>query len=247
MTEQHPQGRLSIVATPIGNLSDMTQRAKTTLEEADLILCEDTRVTKKLLNAYGISTPTMSFHHHSDAGKYQEVQTLLAQGKHLAYVSDAGTPGISDPGGLLVASLVHEQNDSTPIITPIPGPSSLTAALSVSGFAVERFLFLGFAPHKNKRKLFVSEIAASEYSVAFCESSHRMQKALMQLSTVLEPSRRVCICRELTKKFKQVVYTTAQHLSTISLPEKGECVIVVEGNRYAKHGLQQSAVDEETA
>ncbi len=146
---------LYIVATPIGNLRDITFRALDVLRGVDFILCEDTRVTKKVLRHYNISTPVISYHQHSKLKKVEYIIQLLKKGKNLALVSDAGTPGISDPGNRLINEIINRCNNVT--ITPVPGPSALTAAVSVSGFKMDKFLFLGFPPHKRKRKKFFKD------------------------------------------------------------------------------------------
>ena len=143
-------GTLYIVATPIGNLGDITIRVIDTLKAVDVILCEDTRVTQKLLNHFDIKTKTLSYHQHSDDKKVTEIQQLLEQGKHLALVTDAGTPGISDPGNLLINQLQAAIPEL--VVVPIPGASAVITALSISGLPTDKFLFLGFPPHKNKRK-----------------------------------------------------------------------------------------------
>jgi 16S rRNA (cytidine1402-2'-O)-methyltransferase len=218
-------GTLHIVATPIGDLSDITLRAIETLKAVDFILCEDTRVTQNLLNHYDIKTRTTSYHQHSEEKKVQEIKKLLEEGKNLALVTDAGTPGISDPGNKLVEFIA---NSSEPIvIISIPGPSALTAALSVSGFPTDKFLFLGFPPHKNKRQKFFKELANAEYTVAFYESSHRIKKALEELSQVLTPERQLCVCRELTKKFESIYRGSIEDLKNKNIPEKGEFVVVI--------------------
>jgi 16S rRNA (cytidine1402-2'-O)-methyltransferase len=156
-----------------------------------------------------------------------EIRALLEDGKNVALVTDAGTPGISDPGNLLIKSLV---NSSEPIvIVPIPGASAVVAALSISGFPTDKFLFLGFPPHKNKRQKFFQEVAASEHTVVFYESSHRIQKCLEELQSVLPIDRQVCICRELTKKFESVYRGTMADIAAMSIPDKGEFVVVVSG------------------
>ena len=145
-------GTLFIVATPIGNLADMTLRAIETLKSVDFVLCEDTRNTQKLLNHFEISTKTLSYHQHSDTRKVQEILQHLQEGKNLALVTDAGTPGISDPGNLLVQFLAAS---AVPVeVVPIPGASAVIAALSISGFATDKFLFLGFHRIKIKDKSF---------------------------------------------------------------------------------------------
>lgn len=218
-------GTLYIVATPIGNLGDITFRALEVLKSVDLILCEDTRVTKKLLNHYEIETKTMSYHQHSNEKKVKEILVLLGEGKNLALVTDAGTPGISDPGGQLVEAAMKQFNNET--IVPVPGPSAVTSALSISGFRTDKFTFLGFPPHKNKRKKFFAEVADSKHTVAFYESSHRIGKALKDLEEVLDKDRQICVCRELTKKFESIYRGTIAEILEMEIPEKGEFVVVV--------------------
>ena len=142
---------LYIVGTPIGNLDDISKRALRVLSEVDFILCEDTRVTKKLLNRYNIKTQTLSYHQHSKLQKINYIIHLLEQGKDLALVSDSGTPGISDPGEKLI-NIINTRPGLVVRIIPIPGPSAVTAAASISGFPMDKFLFLGFPPTKKKRK-----------------------------------------------------------------------------------------------
>ncbi len=218
-------GTLSIIATPIGNLGDITFRAIETLKTVDMILCEDTRVTKKLLAHFEIATPTMSYHHHSAEAKIREIFALLQEEKHLALVSDAGTPGISDPGNILINYLVQE--DPTIPITCIPGPSAVIAALSISGFRTDKFLFLGFPPHKKGRQTFFQEVSASSHTVVFYESCHRIEKCLSELIATQSPDLRICICRELTKKFEQVYRGTVGGLVNMRVNPKGEFVIIL--------------------
>lgn len=245
---------LSIVATPIGNLKDITERALETLRCADFILCEDTRNTKKLLDAYDIKTSTMSYHQHSGGGKIRDIINLLKEGRHLALVTDAGTPGISDPGNTLIQSVIASERSErgnltqqttteiasssiTPISTdrqarndtmsPIPGACALTAALSVSGFPTDKFMFMGFPPHKNKRNKYFQEVADCEYTVAFYESNHRIKKTLTELATVLDPKREICVCRELTKQFETIYRGTISEIMMMGVMEKGEFVLIV--------------------
>ncbi|MDP3794891.1 MAG: 16S rRNA (cytidine(1402)-2'-O)-methyltransferase [bacterium] len=220
-------GKLYIVATPIGNLEDITLRALRILKEADLILCEDTRVTRKLLNRYDITKTLRSLHQHSGPERWDEVRQQLAQGKTLALVSDAGTPGINDPGGELIAYLTDALPDLA--ITPLPGPNAAVAALSVAGFPAERFTFLGFPPHKRKRRQFFGEVTATTTAVVFFESPYRILKTLVELDTVA-PDRLLVVCRELTKKF-EIVYRGSPGAihETLSkeVPLRGEFVLVV--------------------
>ncbi|MCD4761570.1 16S rRNA (cytidine(1402)-2'-O)-methyltransferase [bacterium] len=177
---------LYIVATPIGNLEDISMRALRILGEVDFILCEDTRVTKKLLLHYKVKTPTISYHQHSNEKKHDYILGLFKDGKDLALVSDAGTPGISDPGGKLVQAVIKrfnvEASQATPVqIESVPGPSAVTAALSISGIPTDKFLFLGFPPHKKGRQKFIKGIASSIYPVVVYESKHRIIKFLEEL------------------------------------------------------------------
>ena len=248
-------GKLYIVATPIGNFGDITLRALETLKSVDFILCEDTRVTKNLLNHYEIIKPMISYHQHSDAKKVREITNLLTQGKNLALVTDAGTPGISDPGNLLIQSIIHSQfvilnrdsgslsedsclrrNDS---IIPIPGPSAVISALSISGFPTDKFLFLGFPPHKNKRQKFFKEVAVAEYTVAFYESGHRILKCMQELKGLLDPNRQIVVCRELTKKFETIYRGAISEVVENMKDDRGEFVVVINVKmKYQNEKLQ---------
>lgn len=177
---------LYIVATPIGNLEDISLRAIRILGSVDFVLCEDTRVTRKLLEHYKIHTPTISYHAHSDENKTNKILDLLAAGKDLALVTDAGTPGISDPGGKLIEQAILKfeiglNPDSLVNIESVPGPSAVTAALSISGIATDKFVFMGFPPHKKGRQKFLKKIMESEWPVAVYESKHRIIKFLEEL------------------------------------------------------------------
>jgi 16S rRNA (cytidine1402-2'-O)-methyltransferase len=226
-------GILYIVATPIGNLADITSRAIEALKSADLILCEDTRVTKVLLDNYGIAKPLLSYHQHSDAEKTGEILKLLEDGKILALVSDAGTPGISDPGNQLVESAAKKFGDGVKII-PVPGANAAIAALSVSGFPTDKFIFLGFPPAKNKRKKYFEDLLASEFTAVFYESNFRILKTLAEIDDLNpDKSRRIAVCRELTKAFESIYRgTIAEVIAKIKKdPLKGEFVAVLEGKR----------------
>ena len=218
---------LDIVATPVGNLKDISLRALEILREVDLILCEDTRQTRKLLDCYQIKTQTMSYHQHSELSKVEYIIQLIRGGKNLALVSDAGTPGISDPGNRLVELVIRELGEGVNVV-PIPGASALAAAASVSGFPMDRFIFLGFPPVKNKRKKFFEEAAHSEYPVIFYESPYRIIKSLRELSSI-DSSLKVAICRELTKKFETIYRGTIEEvLEQLQKEEiKGEFVVIV--------------------
>lgn len=180
--------KLYIVATPIGNLEDISLRAIRILGEVDLILCEDTRVTKNLLNHYNIKTPTASFHQHSDEVKISHIINDIKNGKDIALVTDAGTPGISDPGGKLVAAVLEEFGDEVSVES-IPGPSAVTAALSISGIPTDKFVFMGFPPHKKGRQTFIRQIIESHLPVVVYESKHRIIKFLQEMKGMTEALR----------------------------------------------------------
>jgi 16S rRNA (cytidine1402-2'-O)-methyltransferase len=217
---------LYIVATPIGNLHDVSARALDVLRNVDLILCEDTRVTKKLLEHYQIKTPTLSYHQHSKLKKIEYIVQFLKRGKDLALVSDAGTPGISDPGNKLINEAIKQCNNLT--IVPIPGPSALTTAASVSGLPMDKFLFLGFPPVKKKRKKFFKEVVGAKYPVIFYESPHRILKSLNELKDMKE-NLQLVVCRELTKKFETIYRGTPKEVIKKIEGDKikGEFVVIV--------------------
>lgn len=215
---------LFVVATPIGNLEDITQRALRILKEVDLIACEDTRITKRLLNHYQIDKPTISYHQHSKVGKIDFLIQKLREGKNIALVTDAGTPGISDPGGLLVQAAANEKIK----IETIPGPSALTAALSISGLPTDRFLFLGFLPHKKGRQTLLKEIISSKQTVILYESVHRILKLLKEFEEI-KLEREIVVLRELTKKFETVYrgLPTEVYRQLVNDKVKGEFVVIV--------------------
>ena len=220
---------LYIVATPIGNLEDITLRAIRILKEVDMILCEDTRTTKTLLAKYDIHASTISYHAQSSHSKAEHIFAMLAEGKNLALVSDAGTPAISDPGVLLVSQVKERFGDEVQIV-PIPGASAVIAALSASGLPSSDFLFLGFLPHKKGRETLFKEIAASKRTVAFYESPHRIEKTLASLKKGM-PKRQVVLGREITKLHEQFLTGTAEELEEYFTkhPEtlRGEFVVLV--------------------
>lgn len=224
--------KLYIVATPIGNLGDISQRALGVLGGVDLIVCEDTRVTQKLLARYKIKKQLLSYYQHSKLTKIEQIISLLDSGKDIALVTDAGTPGISDPGGKLINLAIEQLNNLT--IIPIPGPSALTTALSISGLPADRFLFLGFLPHKKGRQKFLEEVAKTKYTVVFYESTHRIFKTLNQLKEILSGTRSVVVCRELTKKFETIYRGNVDEvIRKIREDEiKGEFVIIVAPLKY---------------
>jgi len=225
---------LYIVATPIGNLDDISFRAIKTLKEVDLILCEDTRRTRKLLNHYEITKKTVSYHQHSKLKKINYIIDLLKQGKDLALVSDAGTPGISDPGNKLIEKLVELFGDNINII-PIPGASAITAAASISGFSMDKFLFLGFPPAKKKRTKFFEEVLISKRPVVFFESPYRILRTLNDLKALGAESVEIVLCRELTKKFEITYRGTVDEVEKELKKDKirGEFVVIV-NKEYVK-------------
>ena len=219
---------LFIVATPIGNLEDITLRALRVLKEVSLILSEDTRVAKKLLQHYEINCPLLSYHQHSGLNKVAQIINLLKEGKDIALISDAGTPGISDPGGELVNKVLESLPDLK--IEPIPGPSASIAALSISGMKTDKFLFLGFLPHKKGRQTFLGKIKDSKYPVVFYESKHRIIKLLEEINLIM-PEVDIMVGRELTKMHESVYRGKAEEIKDIlesdSNFQKGEFVIII--------------------
>lgn len=220
-------GKLSIVSTPIGNLEDITLRALRTLKEADVIYAEDTRVISKLLARYDIKKPLQRLDAATESHKAQEVAERLENGEHVAFVSDAGTPGISDPGARLVAHVRRLLPGAT--IEAIPGPSALTAAISIAGVDVSQFMFMGFLPHKKGRQTALKYIAASQCPVVLYESPHRIIKLLQELDKHA-PERHITIARELTKMHEQVLSGSAAQLAAIleqTGAARGEFVLVL--------------------
>jgi conserved hypothetical protein TIGR00096 len=215
-------GKLFVVATPIGNLEDITLRAIRTLKECDFILCEDTRRAKILLNHYGIEKPLISYFEGNEEKRIPEVIDLLREGKNIALISDAGTPLISDPGYRLVKRCREEGID----VLPVPGPSAVIAALSVSGLETDRFMFLGFPPQKiGKRRKLLEEIKDFEGSLVFYLSPYDIKEFLEEVLEILG-DRRVCICREMTKFFEEYLCGKLSEVKD-KVKEKGEFVVVV--------------------
>jgi 16S rRNA (cytidine1402-2'-O)-methyltransferase len=220
--------KLYVVATPIGNLEDLTLRALRVLREAHLIACEDTRHTGKLLAHFEIKKPLLSCHQHNEKERAKKVLAALAEGKKVALVSDAGTPAVSDPGAILVQAVL----DAGGKVEPIPGACALTAALSASGFSADHFLFEGFLPAKaSARKSRLQEIAEERHTLVFYEAPHRLLETLNDLHLILG-SRRGCVVRELTKLHEEFVHGSIEELlhNFKKRPAiKGECVVIVEG------------------
>ncbi len=218
-----------VIATPIGNMEDITLRAIRILGEVDLILCEDTRMTQKILNKYEIKKATMSYHAKSKIGKTDKIFELLEEGKNIALVSDAGTPGISDPGALLVSQIKERFNDEVKII-PIPGATALISALSACGLPIHEFTFLGFLPHKKGRETLFKEIAEAKRTMVFYESTHRILKTLESLDK-FAPDKKVCVAREITKIYEDFKTGSAKDILEFFTKNptkvKGEFVVIV--------------------
>lgn len=243
--EKRPTGitpGLYVTATPIGNLSDMTARAKTVLEAADHVLCEDTRVTGKLLSAFGIKARLSAYHDHNGAEMRPRVEGWLASGLVVALVSDAGTPLISDPGYKLVSEMAAAGHK----VTPIPGASALTAALSVAGLPTDKVLFLGFPPQKSgARKAWFEPHAREAYTLVLYESTRRLAASLADAASVLG-DRKVVVCREMTKLYEEVVRDDLISLSQdlgAGPALKGECVVVIGPGETAKDAEASLDVD----
>jgi 16S rRNA (cytidine1402-2'-O)-methyltransferase len=218
---------LYLVATPIGNLEDVTLRAIRVLKQADLIACEDTRQTQKLLNQYGITTPTISYHEHNEASRAAELIERLAQGTRIAIVSDAGTPGISDPGFRLVSLGIQR---GIPVV-PVPGAAAFVTALVASGLPVNSFSFRGFlSPKSGVRRRDLGKIRESQSTEIFYEAPHRIAETLQDVRAELGPQRPVVIARELTKIHEEFIRGTAgqvlENLKTRG-DVKGEIVLLV--------------------
>lgn len=223
--EASQTGVLYLVGTPIGNLGDITLRALETLKNVDVVLSEDTRVTKKLLSHYEITTPTFSCHEHTEKGKLTQIIERLKAGESMALVTDAGTPGLSDPGNVLVSLALEAEIK----VVPIPGVSALAALVSVAGIDMRKFIFKGFPPHKKGRETFFRSVGESEIPVMYYESPHRVIKNLELLQT-LAPEKKIILGRELTKMFEEVVRgnieTVLVHLQADLHKTRGEFVII---------------------
>lgn len=213
-----------MVATPIGNLNDLSPRAKDVLSSVGVVFAEDTRVAKRLLSSFDIATPVKRYDHHSHDKNVKVALMELGKGD-IAYISDAGTPGVEDPGGRLVAAAVEAGFD----ITPIAGPSAVMTALSASGFAAERFNVEGFPPKKKGRQTYFDRIATIERTTVIYEAVHRIEKTLIELAK-RQPGRRAMVARELTKKFEEISRGTLEELAKkiSTATRKGEYMIVLE-------------------
>ncbi len=226
--ESSATGKLFLVPTPIGNLQDITLRALEVLKNADAILCEDTRTSSVLLNHFQISRPLRSFHLHNEHQVLKNVVAQLKEGAHLALISDAGTPGISDPGFLLVRECVEAEIP----IECLPGPTAFVPALVASGFPTDRFVFEGFLPLKKGRETRIKLMAEESRTTVFYESPHKLLKTLLTLKAVCLPERRICVAREISKLFESYFRgTIAEALDFFTEKGvRGEFVIVLQGH-----------------
>ena len=219
--------KLYVVGTPIGNLEDITNRAIRTLAEVDLILCEDTRVTKKLLSRYDIHTKVKRMDAHTENTNIYKVTELFKEYEKIALVSDAGTPTISDPGNRFVKAV----REAGILIEVVPGPSAVISALSISGLPSSSFLFLGFLPHKKGRETLFKEIINSRHTVVFYESPHRILKTLKRMTEILEEKRDIVVARELTKIYEESISGTSkevfEYFNTNEDKQRGEFVVLV--------------------
>ena len=235
MAEHTKPGTLYVVATPIGNLEDISYRAVRVLKEADLIACEDTRHTAKLLHHYGIDKPTISYHEHNEAARAEELVAKLEQGLNVAQVSDAGMPGISDPG-YRVIKLAIERGVQ---VVPIPGPSALIAALAASGLPTDSFQFLGFLPAKSgQRRTTLEMLRHTEHATVVYEAPHRIGETMKDIVELLGAERLVVLARELTKIHEEFIRgTAAQVLRRVQEHElKGEMTLLI-GKGHAQQAV----------
>ena len=240
---QFMPGSLYIVATPIGNLDDITQRALAVLQQVQLIACEDTRHSRKLLSHYGITTPTISYHEHNEQERAAQLLERLEAGASIAIVSDAGTPGVNDPGFRIVSLAIEK---GIPVV-PIPGASAPIAALVSSGLPTDEFFFAGFLPpKKNARRARLSELRSLPATLVFFEAPHRIAATLQDALEVLGP-RRAVVARELTKMHEEFVRGTLDHLAAQFLDgdkARGEMVLLIEraGDEQRVEGSEASVV-----
>lgn len=220
-------GKLVLVPTPVGNLSDITLRALETLKSADIIYAEDTRVTKKLLTHYDIQKQLVPFHAHNEHKQLERTLQTIRENELTVLVSDAGTPGISDPGFLMVRACVENGLD----VICLPGATAFVPALVASGFPCDRFVFEGFLPHKKGRQTKWKLIAEEERTVVLYESPHRLVKALEEIVNFIGPEREVCVAREISKLFEEFRRGTAVEVLAHfkQTPPKGEIVLLVKG------------------
>jgi 16S rRNA (cytidine1402-2'-O)-methyltransferase len=222
------EGNLYIVATPIGNLKDITLRAIETLKNADLIIAEDTRVAKKLLNHFEISKPVWRYDEYANQTLYEKIKEILSEGKNIALITEAGTPAIADPGSKLTAFIQKEMPEVK--IIPIPGPSALIAALSAAGVNADRFTFLGYPPHKKGRQTFFRELKEIKIRpIVFYESPHRVEKTFKALEENFGSDAEIIVAREITKIYEEVWHGNPKTALDYFQGEKkkGEFVVII--------------------
>ena len=237
-------GRLLLVATPLGNLGDITVRSLEALRSADAVLCEDTRRTGLLFKLLGINAPLQPYHAHNEHAVLTRVVEQIRNGRTIVLVSDAGTPGVSDPGFLLVRALLEQGLE----VDVLPGPTALIPALLLSGFPCDRFVFEGFLPLKKGRKTRIESLRSESRTVILYESPHRILRTLGELKTALGPERRACLARELTKLHQETLRLPLGELEAACTqrPPKGEMVLVIEGAK-ARPDAFESRENEEDA
>lgn len=237
-------GRLILVPTPIGNLSDMSERAIETLKEVSRIACEDTRTSGVLLSHFGITTPTTSFHAHNEHGKATRLVEAMIRGEDIALISDAGAPGISDPGYLLVRAALDAHLE----VTSLPGPSALIPALAASGLPSDRFVFEGFLPPKKGRQTRIQALVEEDRTVILYESPHRLRKLLTQLAEHAGADRQAVVARELSKKFEEFRRGTLEELRAWVdglAKVRGEIVVLLASEKTSKR-LNEAGKSPET-
>ncbi len=235
-------GKLILVPTPIGNLGDITLRAISVLKEADIILAEDTRVSSRLLHHFEIDKKLWVHHKFNEHKAVGSLVSKIQEGNKVILISDAGTPGISDPGFLLVRACI--ENDIE--VECLPGPTALIPALAVSGLPTERFVFEGFLPQKKGRQTRLIQLAEETRTMVFYESPYRLVKCLSQFTEFFGKARNACVCRELSKMFEEIKRGTVEELAQYytANPPKGEIVIVVEGVSKEDRKSGKTASDE---
>lgn len=241
-TDRRKMATLYVVATPIGNLGDVTLRALEILKGVDVIAAEDTRITTRLLDHYGIHRKLIALHEHNERSRVKQVLDLLAGGASVALVTDAGTPAVSDPGAHVVAAV----RDAGYAVTPLPGPNAAIAALSASGLEAPHFLFYGFLPARRAERVkALQEIAATPHALVFYEAPHRVVESVRDMADVLSGGRRIVLARELTKRFETIhacpLGAAAQWLEADANHTRGEFVLVVSGSTEAAAGAGEES------
>jgi 16S rRNA (cytidine1402-2'-O)-methyltransferase len=234
---------LYLVATPIGNAGDISARALRVLSEVDLIACEDTRRTSRLLAAHSIHTPTLSYFEHNESRRVPELVTRLRAGEDIALVTDAGTPAISDPGYRLVRSAI----DAGILVTAVPGPSAVIAALAVAGLPTDRFTFEGFLPSRaGERRRTLAELASEERTLVVYEAARRLPRLLSELIAPFGPDRHLAVVREATKTHEEILRGTLAELAEIFANREvlGEVTLVIEGAHGSRNAISSSPMDE---